>query len=91
VVTGGNTDVRMVAKIIDKGLIRTYRLLRLTLQLLDMAGTLGRLSSYSANYTPPSCRSHMITSGATFPWIELSSTSALAHATLSISRPSYRR
>jgi threonine dehydratase len=45
VVSGGNIDVQMVAKIIEKGLVRTNRLLRLTVQLLDMPGALGRLST----------------------------------------------
>ena len=45
VVSGGNIDVQMVAKIIEKGLVRTDRLLRITVQLLDMPGALGRLST----------------------------------------------
>jgi threonine dehydratase len=45
VVSGGNIDVQVVAKIIEKGLVRTYRLLRLTVQLLDVPGALGRLST----------------------------------------------
>jgi threonine dehydratase len=45
VVSGGNIDVQMVAKIIEKGLVRTNRLLRLTVQLLDVPGALGRLST----------------------------------------------
>ena len=45
VVSGGNIDVQMVAKIIEKGLVRTNRLLRITVQLLDMPGALGRLST----------------------------------------------
>lgn len=45
VVSGGNIDVQMVAKIIEKGLVRTGRLLRLTVDLLDVPGTLGRLST----------------------------------------------
>jgi threonine dehydratase len=45
VVSGGNIDVQLVAKIIEKGLVRTNRLLRITVQLLDMPGALGRLST----------------------------------------------
>jgi threonine dehydratase len=45
VVSGGNIDVQMVAKIIEKGLVRTDRLLRITVELLDMPGALGRLST----------------------------------------------
>jgi threonine dehydratase len=45
VVSGGNIDVQMVAKIIEKGLVRTNRLLRITVQLLDVPGALGRLST----------------------------------------------
>jgi threonine dehydratase len=45
VVSGGNIDVQMVAKVIEKGLVRTNRLLRLTVQLLDVPGALGRLST----------------------------------------------
>ena len=45
VVSGGNIDVQMVAKIIEKGLVRTNRLLRITVQLLDVPGALGRLAT----------------------------------------------
>jgi threonine dehydratase len=45
VVSGGNIDVQMVAKIIEKGLVRTGRLLRLTVELLDVPGALGRLAT----------------------------------------------
>jgi threonine dehydratase len=45
VVSGGNIDVQMMAKIIEKGLVRTDRLLRITVELLDMPGALGRLST----------------------------------------------
>jgi threonine dehydratase len=45
VVSGGNIDVQMVAKIIEKGLVRTDRLLRITVQLLDRPGALGHLST----------------------------------------------
>jgi threonine dehydratase len=45
VVSGGNIDVQMVAKIIEKGLVRTNRLLRITVELLDVPGALGRLST----------------------------------------------
>lgn len=45
VVSGGNIDVQVVAKIIEKGLVRTHRLLRITVQLLDVPGALGRLST----------------------------------------------
>jgi threonine dehydratase len=45
VVSGGNIDVQMVAKVIEKGLVRTNRLLRITVQLLDVPGALGRLST----------------------------------------------
>jgi threonine dehydratase len=45
VVSGGNIDVQMVAKIIEKGLVRTDRLLRLTVELLDVPGALGGLAT----------------------------------------------
>jgi threonine dehydratase len=45
VVSGGNIDVQMVAKIIEKGLVRTDRLLRITVELLDVPGALGGLST----------------------------------------------
>jgi threonine dehydratase len=35
----------MVAKIIEKGLVRTSRLLRITVELLDMPGALGHLAT----------------------------------------------
>jgi threonine dehydratase len=45
VISGGNIDVQMVAKIIEKGLVRTNRLLRITVELPDVPGALGRLST----------------------------------------------
>jgi threonine dehydratase len=45
VVSGGNIDVQMMAKIIEKGLVRTDRLLRITVELHDVPGALGRLST----------------------------------------------
>ncbi|MBI3329164.1 MAG: threonine ammonia-lyase [Nitrospinae bacterium] len=45
VVSGGNIDVQMVAKIIEKGLVRTDRLLGITVELLDVPGALGRLAT----------------------------------------------
>lgn len=45
VVSGGNIDVQMMAKIIEKGLVRTDRLLRITVELLDVPGALGRLAT----------------------------------------------
>jgi threonine dehydratase len=45
IVSGGNIDVQMVAKIIEKGLVRTSRLLRITVELLDMPGALGHLAT----------------------------------------------
>ncbi len=45
VASGGNIDVQMVAKIIEKGLARTGRLLRITVELLDVPGALGRLAT----------------------------------------------
>jgi len=45
IVSGGNIDVQMVAKIIEKGLVRTNRLLRITVELLDVPGALGGLST----------------------------------------------
>lgn len=45
VITGGNIDVTLLERIIDRGLVRTGRLLRLTVVLPDRPGSLGRLTS----------------------------------------------
>jgi len=44
-VSGGNIDVNMLAKIIEKGLIKSGRFIRLEIELPDVPGALGRLAS----------------------------------------------
>jgi threonine dehydratase len=45
VVTGGNIDVTLLERIIDRGLIRTGRLLRLSVVLPDRPGALAKLTT----------------------------------------------
>ncbi|HWP93891.1 MAG TPA: threonine ammonia-lyase [Thermodesulfobacteriota bacterium] len=45
VVSGGNIDINILAKIIDRGLIKNGRFLRLVVELPDIPGSLGRLAS----------------------------------------------
>ena len=48
VISGGNIDVNIIARIIEKGLVKSGRLLRLSLELEDVPGTLHRLTSIIA-------------------------------------------
>jgi len=45
VVSGGNIDVNVLAKIIDRGMVKSGRLMRLEIELPDIPGALGMLSS----------------------------------------------
>ncbi len=45
VLSGGNIDVTMVARIIERGLVKDGRLVRLGVVLLDRPGALGRLAA----------------------------------------------
>jgi threonine dehydratase len=45
VVSGGNIDVNILAKIIARGLVKNGRLIRLELELPDVPGSLGRLTT----------------------------------------------
>ncbi len=45
VLSGGNIDVTMVARIIERGLVKNGRLVRLGVVLLDRPGALGRLAA----------------------------------------------
>jgi len=47
-ISGGNIDVNIIARIIEKGLAKTGRLLRLVLELEDVPGTLNRLTGLLA-------------------------------------------
>ncbi|MBI3092314.1 MAG: threonine ammonia-lyase [Candidatus Tectomicrobia bacterium] len=46
ILSGGNIDVTLLERIIEKGLMKTGRLLRLTIDLPDVPGELGRLSQF---------------------------------------------
>jgi threonine dehydratase len=45
VVSGGNIDINILARIIERGLARSGRFMRLILELPDVPGSLGRLAS----------------------------------------------
>lgn len=45
VVSGGNIDVNILAKIIDRGMVKSGRLMRLEVELPDIPGALGKLST----------------------------------------------
>jgi threonine dehydratase len=45
VVSGGNIDINFLAKIIERGLVKNGRLLRLDLELPDIPGALGKLTT----------------------------------------------
>lgn len=43
ILSGGNIDVNLIARVIERGLVKTGRLARLTLAIPDVAGTLARV------------------------------------------------
>jgi len=45
IISGGNIDINLLAKIIERGLVKKGRLLRLELELTDIPGSLGRLTT----------------------------------------------
>lgn len=49
VLSGGNIDVNLVARIIERGLVKTGRLTRLELTVPDVAGTLARIADAIAS------------------------------------------
>jgi threonine dehydratase len=48
VLSGGNIDVNLVARIIERGLVKTGRLTRIELTAPDVAGTLARIADVIA-------------------------------------------
>lgn len=48
IVSGGNIDVNILARIIEKGLVKSGRLLRIWLELEDIPGTLNHITSIVA-------------------------------------------
>jgi threonine dehydratase len=55
VVSGGNIDVNLVARIIERGLVKDGRLVRISVALMDKPGQLARVSAIIAN-----CRANVI-------------------------------
>jgi len=49
VITGGNIDLRTLSTVILRGLVRSGRLVRLTIELDDVPGALGRMTSTIAD------------------------------------------
>jgi threonine dehydratase len=45
VISGGNIDINVLARIIERGLVKSGRLLRLVVELPDVPGSLGKLAS----------------------------------------------
>ena len=50
VVTGGNIDVNLVARIIERGLVKDGRLVRISVALMDKPGQLAKVSAIVANH-----------------------------------------
>jgi threonine dehydratase len=50
VVSGGNIDVNLVARVIERGLVKDGRLVRVSVALLDKPGQLARVSSIVASH-----------------------------------------
>lgn len=49
IVSGGNIDVNLVARIIERGLVKDGRLVRISVALMDKPGQLARVSSIISN------------------------------------------
>ena len=49
VLTGGNIDVNMLARIIESGLIKSGRLVRMSVKIIDRPGALNKLTELLAN------------------------------------------
>ena len=50
IVSGGNIDVNLVARVIERGLVKDGRLVRISVALMDKPGQLARVSSIVANH-----------------------------------------
>jgi threonine dehydratase len=50
IVSGGNIDVNLVARVIERGLVKDGRLVRVSVALMDKPGQLARVSSIIANH-----------------------------------------
>src|SRR5574338_411815 len=50
IVSGGNIDVNLVARIIERGLVKDGRLVRISLALMDRPGQLAKVSSIVAHH-----------------------------------------
>jgi threonine dehydratase len=50
IVSGGNIDVNLVARIIERGLVKDGRLVRVSVALMDKPGQLARVSAIVANH-----------------------------------------
>ena len=50
VLSGGNIDVNLISRIIERGLVKDGRLVRLTVKLPDRPGSLARLTAALADY-----------------------------------------
>lgn len=50
IVSGGNIDVNLVARVIERGLVKDGRLVRIAVALLDKPGQLARVSSIIAHH-----------------------------------------
>jgi threonine dehydratase len=50
VVSGGNIDVNLVARVIERGLVKDGRLVRIVVALQDKPGQLARVSAIVANH-----------------------------------------
>ena len=49
VLSGGNIDVNLVSRIIERGLVKTGRMVRLFLTVPDIAGSLAQIAHFVAN------------------------------------------
>lgn len=50
IVSGGNIDVNVIARVIERGLVKDGRLIRLNVALLDKPGQLAKVSAIIANH-----------------------------------------
>jgi threonine dehydratase len=50
VISGGNIDVNLIARIIERGLVKDGRLIRIVVALMDKPGQLAKVSSIIAHH-----------------------------------------
>ena len=86
VIGGGNIDVNILSRIIERGLVKDGRLVRFRVRVTDHPGALHKLTGEIAPCAPTSRRSFTIAHSRESTWVRPRSTSRWRPAESSISR-----